>query len=57
MNKWKCTRCGQNGTVSFDSHECVGKPNLNKLSADLLLKVINKELTEQEAWDQYNKGL
>lgn len=56
--KIKCSRCGATKTGSeYDNelwlvnHTCKGMRNLMTMNADLLLKVINKELTENQAWD------
>lgn len=47
----KCTRCNKiiKKEESF-IHKCSGIRDLNGIPDDLLLKIIKKEITEEEAW-------
>lgn len=55
---FKCDRCGEEmsapteyeAEVLFSNHECEGMRNLRLMSQDLLLKIINGQITEDEAW-------
>ena len=48
---WECKRCNESGTgTRFDQHTCKGMRNLEDLGLDLLRKVIQGTLSEDEAW-------
>ena len=58
MIKFKCTRCSEvvsgaseyDAEVAFGNHTCTGKRDLSEMPTDILLRVINQEITEAEAW-------
>jgi len=46
-----CSRCkAKMHNHEFDMHECKGMRKLHELNRDLLLRIINKEITEEQAW-------
>lgn len=47
-----CNRCKAKFKSSrgFDQHTCKGMRNLMEMDQDLLLRIIKKEITEEQAW-------
>ena len=58
----KCSRCGETfigkdeyeTEIWFSDHTCKGKRKISDMPQDILLKVIKKDLTEEEAWAVVN---
>ena len=51
LKRAKCTRCGEVVLYKeFDDHVCAELPILANLDLDLLEQIINKTLTEADAW-------
>lgn len=59
MTNIELTQCGRCNEVmsnqDWQVHECKDMRNLNDMNMDLLLRVIKKELTEEEAWKLNDK--
>ena len=41
----------------FDFHECKGLRNLHEMKSEFLLRIIKKEITEEQAWQTLRKVL
>jgi hypothetical protein len=48
----QCNRCKAKfkSGHAFDQHTCKGMRNIMEMKSDLLLRIINKEITEAQAW-------
>ena len=46
-----CSRCkAKMQNHEFDFHECKGMRNLHEMKSEFLLRIIKKEITEEQAW-------
>jgi hypothetical protein len=52
MTIHQCKRCNAKlkSSSAFNQHTCKGMRNLMTMNFDLLTKVVNKEITEAQAW-------
>jgi hypothetical protein len=55
-----CNRCnaiftGKAAHQLFDQHKCAGMRDLMTMPSDLLLAVIKKQMTEEQAWAEADK--
>lgn len=47
----KCSRCGKMmSNDEFNLHKCANKRDLKNIPDELLLKIIENKITEEEAW-------
>ena len=47
-----CSRCGARmSNIEFNVHTCEGMRDIFEMPDDILLRNINKEITEAEAWE------
>ena len=54
----KCTRCGRLMENSeWQIHECKNMRNLNELPQELLMAIINGEMTEEEAFNTLDEEI
>lgn len=62
MVRIECSRCGEimsarshfDAEIKFNAHKCKGLRNLKDLPFSLLTKLVQKQITEAQAWAEFD---